>query len=68
MKQCLRDIGKKAVLAYSETVREEWVLDWPGQIVLSGSQTHWTTEVSDAISQGTRSNIVFSLSCRLIRS
>lgn len=54
MKQCLKDIGEKAIKAYSETIREQWVLDWPGQIVLSGSQTHWTTEVSAAISKGTQ--------------
>ena len=53
MKQCLKDIGEKAIKAYSKTVREQWVLDWPGQIVLSGSQTHWTAEVSAAISEGT---------------
>jgi hypothetical protein len=53
MKQCLKDIGEKAIRAYSESVREDWVLEWPGQIVLSGSQTHWTAEVSTAISQGT---------------
>ncbi|KAL5267409.1 hypothetical protein ACHWQZ_G004450 [Mnemiopsis leidyi] len=52
MKQCLKDIGEKAIKAYSKTVREQWVLDWPGQIVLSGSQTHWTAEVSAAISEG----------------
>ena len=61
MKQCLKDIGEKAIKAYSESVREEWVLEWPGQIVLSGSQTHWTTEVSTAISEGKRSRRNFSI-------
>ena len=29
--------------------RTEWVLNWPGQIVIAGCQTFWTTEVSEAL-------------------
>ena len=29
--------------------RTEWVLKWPGQIVIAGCQTMWTTEVSEAL-------------------
>ena len=52
MKVCLKEVGAQAIKAYTSSVREDWVLEWPGQVVLSGSQTHWTTEVSHAISSG----------------
>ncbi|XP_044735428.1 dynein axonemal heavy chain 1-like [Chrysoperla carnea] len=32
-----------------KTNRSEWVLNWPGQIVIAGSQTFWTANVSQAI-------------------
>ncbi|XP_037073992.1 LOW QUALITY PROTEIN: dynein heavy chain 3, axonemal-like, partial [Pollicipes pollicipes] len=45
----LRDVAERAVQSYLKTPREQWVLEWPGQIVLCGSQIHWTTEVTEAI-------------------
>ena len=32
--------------------RTEWVLKWPGQIVIAGCQTYWTTDVSNALDEG----------------
>lgn len=32
--------------------RTEWVLQWPGQIVIAGCQTFWTTEVSESLEDG----------------
>ena len=32
--------------------RTEWVLKWPGQVVIAGCQTMWTTEVSQALEEG----------------
>uniref|UniRef100_A0A1Y1N5M7 Dynein heavy chain 1, axonemal n=2 Tax=Photinus pyralis TaxID=7054 RepID=A0A1Y1N5M7_PHOPY len=32
--------------------RKEWVLMWPGQIVIAGCQTYWTNGVEDALSKG----------------
>ena len=32
--------------------RTEWVLKWPGQVVIAGCQTYWTTEVSAALEEG----------------
>uniref|UniRef100_A0A8C7UPX5 Dynein axonemal heavy chain 1 n=1 Tax=Oncorhynchus mykiss TaxID=8022 RepID=A0A8C7UPX5_ONCMY len=32
--------------------RSKWVLSWPGQVVIAGCQTFWTTEVSNALEQG----------------
>lgn len=33
--------------------RKEWVLCWPGQIVIAGSQTYWTAGVEQGISTNT---------------
>ena len=46
MKLSLREIAIKAVDDYSKIPRREWVLQWPGQIVLAASQVHWTQEVT----------------------
>ena len=29
--------------------RKQWVQFWPGQVVVAGSQTHWTRQVSEAL-------------------
>ena len=39
--------------AYAEEAREDWVLDWPGQVVLCVSSIYWTTEVHEALGGGT---------------
>ena len=35
-----------------QTQRTDWVLKWPGQVVIAGCQTFWTTEVSEALRAG----------------
>ncbi|KAL4226017.1 Dynein heavy chain 3 [Mactra antiquata] len=49
MKQSLKEVCVKAVEAYPKIPRGEWVLQWPGQIVLAASQIHWTAELTQAI-------------------
>ncbi|KXS11241.1 hypothetical protein M427DRAFT_505508 [Gonapodya prolifera JEL478] len=41
-----------ALKAYAETPREKWVLEWPGQVVICGSQVYWTKEVTEMIRRG----------------
>lgn len=33
--------------------RQDWVLLWPGQIVIAGSQTYWTAGVEEGLRTGT---------------
>ena len=67
MKSSLVNIVKESVEAYKNTDRKEWVIDWPGQVVLAGSQIYWTTEVEE-VRPSTycyyRSNIVDNLETR----
>lgn len=37
---------------YPEVLRENWVLDWPGQVVLCVSQLDWTKEVTNILRSG----------------
>ena len=38
--------------AYAVEPRSNWVIDWPGQVVLCASQAYWTREVHEAIRVG----------------
>ncbi|KAI9217055.1 dynein heavy chain, N-terminal region 2-domain-containing protein, partial [Blastocladiella britannica] len=48
----------KALKAYTETPRERWVLEWPGQVVICVGQIFWTKEVQDAITSGGSSGLM----------
>ncbi|KAH8098241.1 dynein light chain binding protein [Aureococcus anophagefferens] len=47
MCKAVRDHMIRAVRAYPETKRTRWMIEWPGQVVLNGSQVHWTQEVEE---------------------
>ncbi|PAA45958.1 hypothetical protein BOX15_Mlig009546g7, partial [Macrostomum lignano] len=49
MKESLRKIIEKSLIDYKKLPRTEWVLKWPGQIVIAGCQTYWTSEVTEAL-------------------
>ena len=40
------EVMKKAVKEYPTIPRKDWVVKWPGQVVLAASQIHWTSEVT----------------------
>ncbi|XP_019627758.1 PREDICTED: dynein heavy chain 1, axonemal-like isoform X2 [Branchiostoma belcheri] len=52
MRESLRTIIGWSLAVYPDTKRTEWVLDWPGQIVIAGCQTFWSKEVSDSLEEG----------------
>lgn len=45
MKLSLHEVMNQSIKAYAESPRKEWVLQWPGQVVLASSMVHWTTGV-----------------------
>lgn len=51
MRTTVREVIGNALLAYQNTVRHEWVVQWPGQAVLAVSCTYWTAEMTQAIKQ-----------------
>ena len=46
MKDSLRESMAQAVEAYVTNSREDWVVEWPGQVVIAASTVHWTAEVT----------------------
>ncbi|XP_067907506.1 dynein axonemal heavy chain 1 [Heterodontus francisci] len=52
MKASVKDNIERSLKTYPETLRAEWVLIWPGQVVIAGCQTFWTMEVSEALQIG----------------
>ena len=38
--------------AYAEKKRDQWVLEWPGQVVIAVDNIYWTKEVAEAIEKG----------------
>ncbi|KAM9856226.1 dynein axonemal heavy chain 12 [Aulostomus maculatus] len=52
MLRSVRDVVFCSRKAYAETPRSQWVMEWPGQVVLCTSQMFWTFEVHKAIRTG----------------
>nr|XP_043909238.1 dynein axonemal heavy chain 3-like [Solea senegalensis] len=49
MLKSVRHVIHQGVIQYAELPRKEWVLKWPGQVVICASSIFWTSEVSEAI-------------------
>lgn len=54
----LKDVISRSTRSYLEDVRTEddytrWVLEWPGQAILTSHSISWTSRTSEAIKQGT---------------
>jgi dynein heavy chain len=57
MVESLMEVSKKGVASYANTPREQWVLDWPGQIVLVVTAIYWTREVGGAIAKNEKGSL-----------
>jgi hypothetical protein len=53
MRESLQAVTRRAFDAYAVTERSQWIFQWPGQVVICGSQMYWTAEVAAAISAHT---------------
>ncbi|OCT61613.1 dynein heavy chain 3, axonemal [Xenopus laevis] len=53
MLSSMRQVIRDGIDGYVEVPRKQWVLQWPGQVVICVSSIYWTKEVSEAISEGT---------------
>ncbi|KAG9476993.1 hypothetical protein GDO78_002401 [Eleutherodactylus coqui] len=51
----MRQVIYNGIEGYVEVPRKQWVLQWPGQVIICVSSIYWTKEVSGAITEGTLS-------------
>jgi dynein heavy chain, axonemal len=49
MVESLRDTVRRGVAAYASGAREQFVLEWPSQVVLVVTAIFWTLEVTEAL-------------------
>lgn len=42
MKRTLHSLAGDALRSYAQSERSQWILEWPGQLVLNCSQVYWT--------------------------
>lgn len=47
MKESLKKVMIDGMASYSKTSRVDWVLDWPGQVVLTVNLIYWTIQVTE---------------------
>lgn len=45
MKACVRGHLSEAVSVYEDRPREQWILDFPAQVALTGSQIWWSNDM-----------------------
>jgi dynein heavy chain len=49
MIESMRDQIARSIESYTPETREQWVIDWPGQVVLGIGQLYWTKEFEEAV-------------------
>ena len=49
MLSSLRRVIERSIAAYHVTPRTNWVIDWPGQVVICVSSIFWTSEVPETM-------------------
>lgn len=56
----LRKVIIDSTASYPNTPRNNWVLQWPGQVVLCVSSMFWTTEVVEAMEKDPENGLAVS--------
>ncbi|KAM6927306.1 LOW QUALITY PROTEIN: dynein axonemal heavy chain 1 [Xenentodon cancila] len=59
MKATLKDNVDRSLSICPQQSCAEWVLSWPGQVVLASRQVFWTAEVSEALEKGNLANCLY---------
>eukprot|EP00951_Prasinocladus_malaysianus_P008153 scaffold58994_cov29-Prasinocladus_malaysianus.AAC.1 len=62
MRDSLKHVLKLAFDAYAVSERVNWLVEWPGQVVICVGSMYWTSEVGEAI----RSNSMVDLNIVLV--
>jgi len=52
MKESVRHVLEVSIDEYKSIPREDWVIKYPGQVVLNASQVFWTSEVEESLDTG----------------
>ncbi len=52
MKETIQEQLVKGTESYPRALRHDWVLNWPGQVVLAVTQIFWTKNVASALPKG----------------
>ncbi|KAI9202130.1 dynein heavy chain and region D6 of dynein motor-domain-containing protein [Polychytrium aggregatum] len=52
MLRSVHSVMEEAYIAYPQKPRAQWVLDWPGQVILCVSSIFWTSDAEKAIEGG----------------
>lgn len=61
MRDTVQAVMEESLADYANSARIEWVQKWPGQTVLTVSQSYWTREVEDALNtRGTPGLVAYS--------
>lgn len=53
MVESVRDVCAASIAAHAQRPRAAWVLEWPGQAVLVAAATHWTADLTAALTSPT---------------
>lgn len=62
----MQRISGDAIEAYPLVPRKQWVVEWPGQSVISGSQVYWTSEVTEAIEKNAMKELLDKLNLQIL--
>lgn len=68
MQNTIKETLKAALAKIEITPRNEWVLQWPGQVVIAISQTSWTAHVEHGIQTNTLNNYYNTMLSQVCKS